>query len=450
MKSSNIIALGALALASVASSFAADVTLKITGSTAFRKAEFAAITDYLQNVANITGTPGGNTVKGAFLNNNGTTVLNGANQAVFTIGTAGNSVTIYAGQGGSSGGLRFTADPASVGASVKPDGSLTNQVWINKAAAVGVVTLSGGQATGGTSVTTASLTTAGQWDVAAVADVTMADTFQDTTQWNSSDYNALTEASGGAVGIQPYVFAKGKEYANVTAVDAAAYGRFTNVQPAAFQSLAATGYAPLALFTANAADAGIDVVLVGRDYDSGTRAITFLETGYGNDTTTAVQYRAQDSANIDVGDGTGAGNLDHFVLATDPNGNGLAGYNSGGNVKNVLNKSGNAVVVSPRGRPAIVLAYVGTGDVPTVATQILSFDGVAQSANTCIYGQYTMWNAEHLYKNNLSGVKNTLANALATRIRTVDFAASGAIGMTQMKASRAGEGILNVINSTLP
>ena len=161
MKLVNKLAAGFLAAAAINLASAADISLYITGSTAFRKAEYAAIANYLINVANVGNPLPNTTAKAAFLNNNGTTVLNGSNQAVFTVtGTPGNSVTIYCGQGGSSGGLRYTADPASAGASVKPDGSDTGHVWLNKGNAVAAVTYTGGQAVGGTSVTTATATPA--------------------------------------------------------------------------------------------------------------------------------------------------------------------------------------------------------------------------------------------------------------------------------------------------
>jgi len=435
MKLFKTLAVGLLAAAAMNIASAANVTLKITGSTAFRKAEYAGIVDWL--------TSNSATVTGAFVTDSGAS-LNGANQAVFVGSFGGNTYTIQTGQGGSTGGLRYTVQGPSVFASIKPDGSLTNKVWVSASNTLSAITLSGGQATGGTSYTTAAAT----FDAPARADITLADTYQDSTQWNSSDYAALTEIYGGALGVQGYVFAKGKQYSNV---DAAAYARFTNLQPNAFQHLAQNGVAKLSLFTGNSLDTGIDVVLVGRDYDSGTRCVSFYETNYGNDTTTAVQYRVQDSANIDVGDGTSAGNVDHFVLATDPNGDGLAGYNSGGYVKNVLNKAG-STVLSPNGNPAIVLAYVGTGDVPSVASQILSFDGVAQSTSAIAYGNYTFWAPEHLYYIALSGAYTTAgtqkfaAKGIADKIRTTDIVASSAVAISAMLSSRSGEGQVIVPN----
>ena len=80
MKSLKYIAAGALAVAAINSAFA-DVTLKITGSTAFRKAEYAGIVDWLTaNVGPVTG---------AFVTDSGA-ALNGANQAIFVAGTTPN------------------------------------------------------------------------------------------------------------------------------------------------------------------------------------------------------------------------------------------------------------------------------------------------------------------------------------------------------------------------
>ena len=56
MKLIKSIGLGSLALAAVSAASAAVTTLHITGSTAFRKAEYAAIADYLANVASVGNT----------------------------------------------------------------------------------------------------------------------------------------------------------------------------------------------------------------------------------------------------------------------------------------------------------------------------------------------------------------------------------------------------------
>ena len=442
MKSLKYIAAGTLAVAAISSAFA-DVTLRITGSTAFRKAEYAGIVDWLTaNVGPVTG---------AFVSDSGA-ALNGANQAVFVAGTSPNKVIIQCGQGGSSGGLRFTVQGPTTFASVKPDGSATDKVWVSPSNPLFAITVSGGQATGGG---TAITTSAAIFSAPARANITMADTYQDSTQWNSLDYAALSEIPGGALGVQGYVFAKGKEYSNVDAASSGAYARFTNVSPQAFQYLAANGTAKLSLFTGVAGDGAIDVVLVGRDYDSGTRCVTFYETGYGNDTTGAVQYRAQDASNVDVGDGTGAGNVDHFVQATDPNGDTLAGYNSGGFVKNVLNKAGGAVL-SPNGRPMIVLAYVGTGDIPSLSSQILTYNGVTNGVvstnggavnSNIAYGAYSFWDPEHMYYISLAGANFTtagtekfVAKGIADKIRTTDIGASSAVAISAMQCSKGGEG----------
>ena len=442
MKLFKTLAVGLVAAAAI-NVASADVVIKITGSTAFRKCEYSGIVDWLQtNVGPVTG---------AYVTDSGS-AMNGSNQAVFVAGTSPNKVTIQCGQGGSSGGLRFTVQGTSTFASIYPDGSLTNKTWVSASNTLASVTLAspGAQIAGGQPYTTA----AAAWDAAARADITMADTYQDSTQWNSSNYDTLTEIPGGALGINAFVFAKGAKYTNVPQ---ASYDRLTNVQPVQFQYLAATGTAPLSLFTGNSADTGIDVVLVGRDYDSGTRAVTFYENQYGNDTTVAVQYRAKDASNVDVGDGSSPGNVDHFVQATDPNGDGYAGYNSGGYVKNVLQKAG-GTVLSPNGNPAIVLAYVGTGDIPSTSSQILTHQGVTNGVvstnggalNTNVaYGQYTFWDPEHMYYISLAGTnfstvgtQKYVAKGIADRIRGFDVGATSAVAISAMQCSKAGEGLV--------
>jgi hypothetical protein len=216
-----------------------------------------------------------------------------------------------------------------------------------------------------------------------------------------------------------------------------------------FKALAPSGVASLELFTGVATDSAYDVVLVGRDNDSGTRLGTFYETAYGNDTTKASQFFAQDASNVDVGTNTGAGNIDHVVLAAsvaDPAPN-FQGYSSGGYVKAVLNKTCGAITSpAPRSKPCIIVAYVSISDLPS-AGLALKYSGFTQSTSTAVTGQYTFWTDEHMYWNPApsSGVaitsdQITLAQALADLVRSTYAPSAGGIKPGDMLVSRTAEG----------
>jgi len=453
MKTMKFLTAGLLALA-VAGSALADTTLKITGSTAYRKALYAGVVDTLS--AN-------GTVNVAWYGN---AALTSANQVIFMAGTSPNKVTIQCCMAGSVGGVNWVANALDVATDKDRVGTAT--AWLDSTNTTNTVTVN--TSTGALTVTGSGVLTSPVWAAAAPAGITMSDSFQDSTQFNSTDYTALNE-QGSAIGIVEFVFAKGKEYVNVTAANSTAYGRFTNMTALGFRTLASSGYAPLALFTGNSADANIDVVLVGRDSDSGTRLGTFYETAYGTDQTAATQYRAYDGAGgtgNDVGTVTGAGAIKSLAQALNSGDSAgsanYAGYSSGGNVKAVLNANGDATsgVLSPRGRPAILVGYLGTGDLVSAGGQILSYNGVAlytpgtttQVPALTEYGQYTFWTEEHMYWNGLTGLVGTvntqkyLAKSIADKIRATYATTAAGLLESSMFASRAGEG--TPVVSTLP
>ncbi len=446
MKLFKTLAVGLVAVAAI--NVASASVLRITGSTAFRKAMYAGIVAQM----------GSGVVKAAYVGTGGS-AFNGSNQTVFV----NASDTVYCCMAGSTGGINWNSNGLTV--STDKDRTLMTSAWLNPSLAVDTVTLGGATGyaiTGGTEIVNPTAADPAVYEAANTANINMADTAQNATAYSTFLGNPGLTPVGAALGVQQYVFAKGKEYANVTAFNAASYARFTNVTPLAFQYLAAAGTAPLSLFTGNSADHGIDVSLVGRDNDSGTRAVTFYETGTGNDTTTAVQYQAfKADGTTNVGT-TNSGPIDQLidsdtVTVTNP---GLNGYSSGGFVKNVLNASGTAVtgVSSVNGNPTILLAYIGTGDTPSTISQVLGYNGVqlysgpvASGQATQVpalsqYGQYSFWNPEIMYQKGLTGTSGNvatqlgLATAIANNIRTTHITASGGIKTTDMQSSRPGEG----------
>ena len=255
MKSLKIFAAGLLAAASL--NLASASVLRVTGSTAFRKALYAAIVDQM----------GSGVVKAAYVGTGGS-AFNGSNQVVFTNGTD----TIYCCMAGSTGGIHWTSQPLTV--ATDKDRTDPGSAWLLPSLATTVVTLGAGPGfaiTGGHEIVSPTADDPAVYEAANFANITMGDTAQGATAFRSTlGFPALTQI-GAAVGVQQYVFAKGKKYDNVAQ---ASYDRFTNVTPGAFQFLASAGVAKLSLFTGNSGDTGVDVVLVGRDNDSGTRAST--------------------------------------------------------------------------------------------------------------------------------------------------------------------------------
>ncbi len=56
-------------------------------------------------------------------------------------------------------------------------------------------------------------------------------------------------------------------------------------------------------------------------------------------------------------------------------------------------------------------------------------------------GKYTFWLYEHvLYKSTFTGIKRTYADALATRLRTVDGAVAGILLDSNFQVSRQKDG----------
>ena len=160
MKLVKSLALGALALATVGSSFAAT-TVKVTGSTAFRKALYAAIVDQFGAANTIAAYKGSN--------------LPGANQAIFKNNATGDIV--IACMAGSVGGVNWVANSGQVAPVAPFDPSYptaVGQAWMDVSNLPGTpnVTVAGDKSINTTSgVAVASPA----WSGASTADFTMSD-----------------------------------------------------------------------------------------------------------------------------------------------------------------------------------------------------------------------------------------------------------------------------------
>jgi len=389
MKLSKLILAGILA-AGFASVANAQTYVRFTGSTAFRTQAIQAIQAALS--------PG---YKCAY---NGTS-LTGANDQIFSGSVSGTSVIIKAHWNGSEAGIQLVAQDASgLATGYLPDSSIP---------------VSG----------TASVTDALS-DV-SIPDVTFSDTFQATSQFNSSasiiisgtahTYASLVGAngySGGVVGIVPFkwIASNGGKLGSS--------GTITNMTSQLARSLftvskvGSGGSLPLSLFTALTSDTSVNVYPVGRNPDSGTRLTEFAETGLGA-LKVVTQYQPVQSGTTAVVTGTTQtmGSIQLWPVDTV---NGISivkansGYASGGQLGAALALDTSSIT-TPQGTGGILVGFLSTGDAAVGIAGLareLSFNGVFYSTTAVTTGQYTAWSYEHIYYrsgSSVSGIADTIA-----------------------------------------
>ncbi|WP_438483361.1 hypothetical protein [Oleiharenicola lentus] len=412
--------LAASLLAVACLNMASAATIKISGSSAFRRALFASVINHL----------GSGSVKALYVGS----ALNGANQVIFTNGTD----TVQVCLAGSVGGVNWIVNNVNAATSI---GGNTAQAWLSTTsnngsatwATASVASTAPYAVTGGTSTTAVGSGTVA-FEAAAAPTVVMSDSYQDSTAFSSSNTGVtLTDVSGG-VGVVTFVWAKGTKHPSVAQ---ASYDRLTNISSLLTQNLVANGIAPLAMFTGNDSDLGVDVVLVGRDNDSGTRLAAFAETVTGDVNTPAAQYRAFDASNVDVGPNSGAGSINSLALAAGVNGSG--GYSSGGHVKAVLQKAILSTATNANGNRFILVGYLGTGDTPGAA-QELTYNGVPNTVNGVLRGSNTFWTLQHMYyRSDLASGPAALADVIGQGMADTYAVASGTL-LANMNVVRSVEG----------
>jgi len=422
MKLVKSLAMGALALATVGSSFAAT-TVKVTGSTAFRKALYAAIVDQFGAANTVAAYKGSN--------------LPGANQAIFKNTATGD--VVIACMAGSVGGINWVANSTQVAPVAPFDPSYSTAVgtaWmdVSNLPASANVTVNADK-----SITTTSgvAVSSPVWSSASTADFTMSDSLQGSTPYKTP---AMTSIGGGNIGVVEFMFAKG----TAGNIDASAYSRLTNMTELAFQNLAANGQVNIGAFTGNAADkaTGGQVILVGRDSDSGTRLATAFETGLNDVQTAMNQFKAFNSTSLQDNT-TDVGLVGGIIADAEFAADTLSGYSSGGMVNKVLNATvTSGALLSGTATPFVVVAYVGTGDKPASTSQYLSYNGVAwDSTQTATkLGQYTFWTYEQAYyRSNIAAAPKALADAIITKIKPLAGISAGVV-TSQMLCARNSEG----------
>jgi ABC-type phosphate transport system substrate-binding protein len=219
-----------------------------------------------------------------------------------------------------------------------------------------------------------------------------------------------------------------------------------NVSGYQLQSLFSIGCIPLGQLDGNAADNSIGIYAVGRDDDSGTRAIFEADTGLGVGTP-VTQYLITGAPYKYTAAGTAGIN---FPFSG-------AGYSSGGNVETALAvpNPGNYVAgqlnlnyTVPAETASYAVAYIAVSDWKNNVNQpALNYNGVPFNVNNVLNGTYSYWGYENAnvrmndYNSNLNGIA-TFANALTT-IQASDAGNAlypGTIALGAMACSRAGDG----------
>lgn len=504
MKVSPILAASVAALCFGYTAQANDVTIRITGSTAFRSAVNTAIRNILSS-----GSP-------AMAYDNGATSFTGASYNTF-VGTLPGLTNTTVQPSGPIGALSQVTVKTSWSGAVAGirDVSQANSI---KFLPDGVATSTGG----GTAVTPP---TSVQTEV---PDIAMGDNLQTSTPFRTPAMQSVFK-----VGIIPFAAVAGKD----------TLPSVTNITIQMFRALLSNGSQPTSLFTNNPADTQ-PIYAAGRDPFSGTRLVTLAEAQYGTlipvyqfkvvnfnatNVNTANQidiYPANPGAGVpDAGnDGeTSGGNVAKFVRYTTTNisdlfngytgpasfigylgeadsynaawgiGTPLTGSDQGngrylsfngvkgfdGQTKSPASvglTSGNATVQLVAGAlndtSALVVGQVvfGTGIAP--GSKIISIDTVnnritldknataTNAAQTGVRigsllpeqirnGAYTFWNYEYImWKTGTPGTnivgstgdKFTVATAIRDRIINFDYASGGLADDASMKVKRDGDG----------
>jgi hypothetical protein len=405
MKPTFIIGLSALALAATAS---ADVTINVTGATAFRSAALAAIK---AQYAAASPTP-----SFQFAHDQSSGNLGKSKRSIFIGKFPGitGTTTIRCHFTGSVEGIRaLTLAPAN---DPSPPTYLPSSVATVAASSAGGETVS---------VSSSGATTAN-------SDIAFSDVNTPATPYTSGSFQ--TDAVGAIVFTM--MTNEGSTITNVTSQQ--------------YRALLTTGFQPRSLFTGNAAHTDF-VFAVGRNDLSGTRTAAFAETGYGI-TNPVYQYVAK----------TFEGNTITVLQLADTSATyastvwgqniaGNGGYASGGDVAtafgsttastSIQDETGEELVEAG---PISLVTWCGVGDAATAKTAngiVCGYNGVtldlAGASNTLstadkakiANGSYTAWSWERMFR------KSSASADVVTAYGNIKGAIGAVIGSAGMRTS---------------
>lgn len=201
-----------------------------------------------------------------------------------------------------------------------------------------------------------------------------------------------------------------------------------NLTPGLAQALFSNGSLPLALFTGNAADEGISVWATGRDPGSGTRLVSFAESGIGVNST-VVQYLPTISGGAVTSHVPFPTQVVNGITYTTGNG----GQSSGGNLVTYM-------TATTSGINGYYVSYMGVSDATTAingGAKELSWNGVYYSLNGVKNGSYPFWGYQFLaHRSSLTGTALSVTNTLKNQIITVN----APIKLSEMRVGRASDG----------
>ncbi len=457
-KNLTLLALAAVAFTGNAYS---QVTIRITGSTAFRSSTHNAI----RNILKPGFTYAYSAASAAAFATSNQAIYKGTTKEVLTEPTSPETnVIIKVSFGGSTGGIQnlvenINNDPAAL-------------AWLSSTEADVPTTIAGRFGENN-----------GPYDAGTTGDVTMADSFQSTTNYPSP------ELTGSIVAVLPFQWMRNKGAPN----------KLRNMNPWLATNLLSGGL-KLSFFSGNAADT-IRVYACGRDELSGTRTVTFADCLFGTNSN-CEQYRVDASALT-------------LWPANPPYPAGHTGYPSSNNLVTAMNTAGtasfptkpgylvgyagvtDAAAIIPSATPAAATATISAGSVNgttittggdnygvdtvvtftappsgvtatgtvvlgptgvvtgiivtnagsgyTVAPTIsfsngasLRWNGVPYTPDNVRTGAYTFWSYQLLYYRN-GYAQSAIAEQIATQIRDVDAATAGILVGT-MQVERTVEG----------
>ena len=411
MKLKSILGGATLALAFLASA-QADVTVNITGATAFRAATLASIK--ARYVAS------GAAFKFAHdMATSGGTTYTGATRAIF-IGTfpgVTGTTTIRCCFTGSVEGVR-----ALIPGVVDP----LPPTYYQSALLTGTTAVVGG-------AELANQGTTGAAALGGISDIAFSDVTKSSTPYSASPL----QPSSPSAGVILFTMIGNNGWPSSV----------TSITAQQFRALLAGGFQPLSMFTGNAADTDY-VFATGRNDGSGTRTTYLAESGYGitkvvnqyvanvstSTALTQIQLVPAGGVNSPVLPGQTASNAS-TVWGQNVAGNG--GYNSGSALRGDLAKTSTAVtVLDALGADAFggpvnlyLVSWLSLSDAATARTggaKILGYNGVilsdyatsgtvsATDKAKITNGAYTAWGYENMYMRNdgYSGDKKAVYDAL--------------------------------------
>ena len=415
----------ALVAVGVISQASADNTVYFTGSTAFRTQAFNTLNSVAGpsagGVFDIPGTTvAGHVAPAITLSAWGGSHANGDNAAFMLFhGNIGGSPTFVdcAWTGSEAGIANITSSPAPnvVNAQTGQPLAGVNNKYLLTTTPAGI---------------NASQPPSTDLDSAArQGDVSLADTSQ-----ASSD--PLTQGAAlvayGPVCVVPFTWAKNNNISSAASAAKTAWSRISNVTlPELVNELSAAQTADV--LTGFAADSSTIVYPVGRNNGSGTRANFENDTTYGL-LTPVNQYGIGSGTDGGVTSGTAGGSLTLISVGNN-------GYESGGNVAAALGTTGSTSQTDPNFNEQgthnagwIAIGYLGISDATTLdATQStlwLTENGVGESDQAIVGGEYSFWGYENFYgKPGNSGFQDTVANVFFNSLQfTVNAAYAGGTG----------------------